>query len=275
MEISNTLYPYWLDKSHPNYLRWKRSRENSIDRGKFVVSIMEEHIKCSGLKILDLGSGQGGTAKILSENNFVVSIDLSIDRLLVQNNFNNKVLRVNGDALNIPLKSHSFDVIILQDVIEHVSNSNKIISEIHSLLKKNGVIYLSTPNKLSFFNILSDPHWGLPFVSLFKRDFNKKYILKYFRKTEINRDDTAQLFSLKDLIKLFNDKFELKLNTKFSVEKLLKGDKGIVWSDFHLYIIKILKYFKLDNLLKLFANDSYGIINKFFNPTFYFLLKKK
>lgn len=275
MEISKKKQPAWMDETHPNYLRWKRAREISTERGKFVVSIIERQKKCEELTILDLGSGQGGTANVLSEKNLVISLDLSITRILNQNEFGNKIFRVNGDALKVPLRNNSFDMVILQDVIEHVANPVKIIEEVHSLLKADGIIYLSTPNKFSFFNIITDPHWGLPFVSLLKRDSIRKYFLKYFRRTEFDRDDIAQLLSLSQLKKIFDNKFEIKLNTKFSVDQLLNGNRGIVWSDFHLGILDSLKTFRLNKLVKFFANDSAGFINNFFNPTFYFLLKKK
>ena len=273
--MNEKIQPAWMDETHPNYLRWKRSREISQERGKFVVSIIEQQKKCEGLVILDLGSGQGGTADVLSEKNIVISLDLSITRILNQNTFSNKLFRVNGDALKVPLRNNSFDLVILQDVIEHVSDPGKIIDKIYSLLKENGVLYLSTPNKYSIFNIITDPHWGLPFVSLLKRDSIRRYFLKYFRRTEFDRNDIAQLISLSQLIKIFDNKFGIKLNTKFSVEQLLNGNKGIAWSDFHLNILKFLKRLKIDKPVKFFANDSAGFINNFFNPTFYFLLKKK
>jgi hypothetical protein len=54
----------------------------------------------------------------------------------------------------------------------------------------------------------------------------------------------------------------------------MRGDKGIVWSSFHLNMIKLIKYFKLDFLLIKISNDKIGFINKFLTPTFYLTLKK-
>ena len=73
--------PAWLDKSHPNFSKWQRARELSIERGKFVHSIVSQNIQANNLTVLDLGSGEGGTAKVFSKNNFVVSLDLSLVRL--------------------------------------------------------------------------------------------------------------------------------------------------------------------------------------------------
>ena len=274
MEVKEENNVAWLDESHPNYERWKRAREISLERGKFVRSIVEQKIKCENLTILDLGSGQGGTAKVLSENNIVVSLDLNIVRLIHQEDFKDNILRINGNALNIPIKAESFDIIILQDVIEHVNDSQNLLDSLHSLLKKNGILYLSTPNKLSVFNIISDPHWGFPVVSLLKRESIRKYFLKNFRKSEAERKDIAELLSLKKLLKLFKGKFIFTLYTNYAIEELFNGNKGIIWSDFHLSLLKLIKFLKFDQLIIGLANDKPGIINKYFTPTFYFLLEK-
>jgi len=292
--------PAWLDESHPNFRRWKRAREVSIERGKFVQAVVAQKVNSKNLYILDLGSGEGGTSKVFSVDNFVVSFDLSLIRLQRQissviskegfyptekSSTNNKTRflssfemtkpeLVNGSALQLPFSNHSFNLIIIQDVIEHLSNTADFYSEVKRILKTNGSIYLSTPNKFSIFNILNDPHFGLPVLSLLKRKSIKKYFLKQFRKDDYYRTDIAQLFSLNELINLFKNDFEIKLYTKFSVQELFNGNKGIVWSDFHLKLITFCKLIKLDWLIIKLSNDKIGIINKYFTPTFYFVLKK-
>jgi len=291
--------PIWLDKSHPNFLRWKRARELSLQRGKFVNSVINQQLQTKNLTILDLGSGEGGTSKVFSDDNFVVSLDLSLARLNRQKAFitssessseksstnngygflssfemTNRNF-INGNALHLPFANSSFDLIIIQDVIEHLTDVSDFYSEVKRILKTNGYIYLSTPNKLSVFNLFSDPHFGLPIVSILKRESIKKYFLKHFRKEDYNRTDIAQLFSLYDLFNLFKNEFEISLYTKFSVQELFNGNKGIVWSDFHLKLIAICKYLKLDWLLNKISNDEAGILNKYFTPTFYMILKSK
>lgn len=296
--------PIWLDESHPNFLRWKRARELSIHRGKFVRSVINQEIKAINLNVLDLGSGEGGTSKVISENNFVVSLDLNLIRLQRQqidvissessnekslpsnrNGFLSEFIPifsgfemteqklVNASALQLPFTNQSFDLIIIQDVIEHLTSVKDFYSEVKRVLRNDGKIYLSTPNKYSLFNFFSDPHFGLPVLSLLKRESIKKYFLKYFRKDDYNRKDIAQLISLDELLNLFKKDYEISLYTKFSVQELFNGNKGIVWSGFHLKLIAFCKLIKLDRLLFKVANDSFGNINKYFTPTFYFMLK--
>lgn len=260
--------------AHPNYKRWQKARELSNERAKFVESVLSNVLNVEGLRILDVGAGEGNTSMFLSKKNFVVSLEPKSERI-------KKISRIDSlhpvmaNSLGLPFKPANFNLIILQDVIEHLVIDKKFVNGLASLLKENGVIYISTPNRYSLFNIISDPHWGMPFLSLFDRDQIKKYFLKTFRNSDYSRNDIAELLSLKDLFELFSKDFSIKICTKFSIDYLLNGGKGLVWSNFHIQIVKTIKILGLKNILIRIANDKPGIINRFFNPTFYIILKKK
>ncbi len=275
MEIRNDCEPSWLNPAHPNFERWKRGRELASARGKFIRSVILQSEKCSNLSVLDLGSGEGGTAQILAEDNFVVSFDISKVRLTRQAANHIRASQINGDGLHLPFKNNSFDLVIVQDVVEHVSNAHGLIVQIKHVLKNGGILFLSTPNKYSLLNLLADPHWGLPFVSILKRETIRKYFLKYFRKSDYNRADIAQLLSLKELWALLKNDFDINLETRFVLSELLNGNKGIVWSDFHLTLVNLAKKINLNKLLIKIANDGSGFTNRFLTPSFYFVLKRK
>jgi 2-polyprenyl-3-methyl-5-hydroxy-6-metoxy-1,4-benzoquinol methylase len=274
MEITKQV-PAWLDETHPNFIRWERARNLSIERGKFVKQILSQFTSLKNLWILDLGSGEGGTSKIFDDENIVISADLSLLRLQRQRINLKTQNSVNCNAMILPFKNSCFDVVILQDVFEHIIDKKILITAIKKVLKPDGILYLSTPNKFSLLNILSDPHWGMPLVSLLKRETIRNYFLKYFRKSEIDRNDLAELSSLKEIYRLFSDEFEINLHTKFAVKNLFGQNNGIIWSDFHLSLIRFLKTLSIEQLIIKFANDDNGIINKFFTPTFYFVMKRK
>lgn len=260
--------------AHPNYERWQKARDLSDERAKFVESVLSTELVTRGLKILDVGAGEGNTSRLFSQHNFVVSLEPKSERIR-KIEITNSLQPVIAEGLKLPFQSSSFDLIILQDVIEHLNINKKFVDDLKHLLKENGIIYLSTPNRFSLFNIISDPHWGIPFLSLFKRDQIKKYFLKTFRKNDYQRDDIAGLLSLKDVFNLFSKNFSIKICTKFSVDYLLNGGKGMVWSNFHLRIVKTVNIIGIKKILMSIANDKPGMINRFFNPTFYFILKKK
>lgn len=260
--------------AHPNFKRWQLARDLSYDRAKFIKDLLSSEMKTEGLKILDFGAGEGSTSVLLSENNFVVSLEPKRERIK-KIPISKNLHPILADGQILPLKSGFFDLVILQDVIEHIPVTDSFIKKLKTMLNSDGKIYLSTPNKLSVFNLISDPHWGLPLLSIFKRHQIKKYFLRIFRKSDYSRDDIAELFSLNQIIKHFEKDFTISLNTKFSLQYLLNGGKGIVWSKFHLRLITVVKFFGLKKILVRIANDNQGIINNLFTPTFYIVLKKK
>jgi 2-polyprenyl-3-methyl-5-hydroxy-6-metoxy-1,4-benzoquinol methylase len=76
-----------------------------------------------------------------------------------------------SDRLNITIYSvdfmdfdtyHLFDIIILGDVLEHVTNPIKMLEKAYSLLNNNGIVWISTPNFESAFSYImkdKDPMW--------------------------------------------------------------------------------------------------------------------
>ena len=258
---------------HPNYERWERGRQAAYKRAEVVKSIITTVRSCRNMRILDLGSGEGGTSSLLSDSNTVISYDLSIARLKRQQKSAQNYPLINGNAESLSFKDSSFDVIILQDVIEHIENRKTLISELCRVLDESGIIYLSTPNKFSVLNIISDPHWGIPLLGLFKRAGIKKYFLRFLRKKDFHRGDIAELLSLNELTKLFSD-FNLYIKTKEVVQILSKSPGGLLWSSFHLFLYNIIKKSGLLFLINRAANNQSGIINKYFSPTFYFILIK-
>ena len=56
-----------------------------------------------------------------------------------------KVVDLIGDAHNLPFKDNSFDGIIIQAVLEHTKNPQKIVEELSRVIKKKGIIYVENP----------------------------------------------------------------------------------------------------------------------------------
>jgi SAM-dependent methyltransferase len=54
-----------------------------------------------------------------------------------------------------PLPDQSFDSVLCINVLEHVYHYQRVVSEIHRILKPGGTLYLSVP---FFFNIHGSPH---------------------------------------------------------------------------------------------------------------------
>jgi ubiquinone/menaquinone biosynthesis C-methylase UbiE len=57
-----------------------------------------------------------------------------------------------GVAEDLPFENDDFDLVLLNDVIEHVVDPDIIMSEIRRIIKNEGLCLLSTPNLSAWFN---------------------------------------------------------------------------------------------------------------------------
>jgi SAM-dependent methyltransferase len=59
--------------------------------------------------------------------------------------YDSKYVDFISDAHSIPIKDNSFDLVIIQAVLEHVVNPTLVVSEIYRILKFDGYVYSETP----------------------------------------------------------------------------------------------------------------------------------
>lgn len=99
---------------------------------------------------LDLGCGDGLLLKALDrlgylKNKNVYAVDLSQERIALTKNINKNFICSVSDACNITtIKDHSIDFLVASQLIEHVSDDEKMIGEINRILSKDGIVYLAT-----------------------------------------------------------------------------------------------------------------------------------
>ena len=60
-----------------------------------------------------------------------------------------------GVGESLPYKDESFDVVILANMLDHVSNPNKVLSEVERVLNSNGHLYLEVYVSTLRFKILA------------------------------------------------------------------------------------------------------------------------
>ena len=124
-------------------------------------------------KILDLGCGNGISARLLNQADFdVVGTDISPLFLEEAREWVNPRLRYHVcDVIELPFESGSFDVICSNELIEHLPDVETALTEMIRVVRKGGRIVLSGPNLCSplipFFDWLSlmsgksgRPVWG-------------------------------------------------------------------------------------------------------------------
>lgn len=116
----------------------------------------------SNKKILDVGGGIGIILSCLNENNYKVNLDISFEDLVKCKNRNKEnIQNICGSMTHLPFKEDVFDCVIASNILEvgkenDINTTNnyennlptvkKIISETKKVLKKNSLVFFTTPN---------------------------------------------------------------------------------------------------------------------------------
>jgi len=106
-----------------------------------------EECECTlhrGSVALDIGCGGGFVVKLLEKLGFY-AVGLDISKSLIRDTKGRALLL--GDAVKIPVRSSSSDVITCFETIEHIAKPELVTSEICRVLRPYGVFILTMPLK--------------------------------------------------------------------------------------------------------------------------------
>ncbi len=108
--------------------------------------------------ILDVGCGRGassGDSVRLRKNLRILKgkvskvIGIDVDQCAQDNPFLDEFNLIRGDVW--PISSSSIDLIICDNVLEHIGNPDQFFAEITRVLKNGGFLCIRTPNRWSYF----------------------------------------------------------------------------------------------------------------------------
>lgn len=152
MDKTDTLHQY--DEWHKKYNNelFKSDDLKLMIWHKTVLEYLRKH-HFLDRKILDVGCGNGNFSNYLSVNHNVnvTGIDFSPESVKIASTkkelFNAKTSAfLVGDAQNLPFKDEEFDLIISCECLEHVPNPQRMIDELYRVVKKDGIVILTTEN---------------------------------------------------------------------------------------------------------------------------------
>lgn len=154
------------------------------------LNIACKYVEFKGKKVLDVGCGVGmfmhQFKKLGAE---VYGIDVDKDKVkIAKKRFNNVY---EAPAEKLPFRKDSFDIVWLHEVIEHVEDDEKTISEAFRVLKPGGKLVIFAPNRLWPFEthgiFKNDKyHFGnIPLVTYLPSNIYKKltpHVRNYYKK---------------------------------------------------------------------------------------------
>jgi ubiquinone/menaquinone biosynthesis C-methylase UbiE len=135
-----------------------------------------------GKNVLDLASGEGYGSHLMStvaEN--VTGVDISQEAVShAQSKYKRNNLRfLNGSADKVPIDSNSIDIVVSFETIEHHDKHEEMMLEIKRVLKSDGLLIMSSPDKLNYSDI---PKQQNPYhVKELYLDEFKNLIRKHFK----------------------------------------------------------------------------------------------
>lgn len=123
---------------------------SKAERWKLLVSRFINQESNAKLKFLDIGCGEGFSLQYFYEQGFdVLGLDYSSEGIEQQNPSMKKMF-IQGNIYvsidNLILNKNKFDVILMQNLLEHIINPNKILEICNHLLSDTGLLLIDVPN---------------------------------------------------------------------------------------------------------------------------------
>ncbi|MCF8241524.1 MAG: class I SAM-dependent methyltransferase [Melioribacteraceae bacterium] len=172
---------------------WWANRKDIVDFSfykKFADDLkaeIKEHLEInSGTSILEIGSGAGGIITFLNESKDRHAVDpledfySSIEDFTKQRNEEVEYIRGVGEKL--PYTDHRFDLIIMDNVLDHCDDIESVMSEVRRVLNRNGIVYFKQ-------NVYTK--WG-------------RFIRQLMEKFTIDKGH-PHTFTVKSLVNLFSE----------------------------------------------------------------------
>jgi ubiquinone/menaquinone biosynthesis C-methylase UbiE len=169
--------------SSENFDTWKNLYVSEYARGFHVIDVIRKYAatyRIEGSRVLDVGCGDAGVIIAFAEAGaFVTGLEVdtrSLERGRVraeEHGVDAELL--SGVAERLPFDDGSFDLVILDNVLEHVEDRARTLAEIRRVLRPDGLLYLVTPKPLALYSLWNDPHYDLAGLVLMPRRMQKWY----------------------------------------------------------------------------------------------------
>lgn len=167
---------------------WADFTLGSVDRGALAVQRMGGPRAFAGKSVLDVGCAQGGFVVAASRAGAsrVVGIDVNpkvfetAPLLLADYGISAEMLEADLTERSLSHRLGRFDLILCNDVLEHVTDVEAAIANLDRLLTPEGRIFLEIPNGRAVQYVRSDGHYKLPGITLLDFDQARRWHEEFF-----------------------------------------------------------------------------------------------
>ena len=186
---------------------YKLSKKETAIRQKLVLSLIESiEQKTNEIHILDIGFNNTRFPSLLKKNfpnAHIKLVDVDNNRVDLAKKDGFDAFQCDVSNNKLPFTDNYFDLIHAAEIIEHVFDTDHLLTEIKRVLKPRGTFILTTPNLAAWYNRILFPLFGIqPFhteVSLYSY-----YGRKPFKEAGGNPVGHIHVFTTKAINEMLN-----------------------------------------------------------------------
>jgi ubiquinone/menaquinone biosynthesis C-methylase UbiE len=131
------------------YMRYGRGTPTAISGWEYGVRRRLEALQSltsfEGKTVLDIGCGFGAYGLATEKRGAKISVGVDINREYIKRSALSFL--VLADAHVLPFRDSCFDIVLMVEVLEHLSHEVEALKEARRVLKKGGLLLLTVPNK--------------------------------------------------------------------------------------------------------------------------------
>jgi SAM-dependent methyltransferase len=173
--VERPFFEYWranvLSDDDPHRDRWIEYEEGAVARAERRNDLIQRLRVLEGADVLDVGCQNGawlvalGLAGARPTGIDVVptAIEAAKRRTAAYGIDAHVEL---ASACELPFASRTFDVVASSDVLEHVPDKLAMLYECARVVRPGGLVVLRAPTRFGLKNVLSDPHYQHPGISV-------------------------------------------------------------------------------------------------------------
>lgn len=112
----------------------------------------------SSHQVLDLGAGPGRASQTNLRGRVANVCGIDLDARVLHNSYLDEAKR--ADAADIPYSDSSFDLVLADNVLEHLSDPESVFAEVARVLRPGGAFMIKTPNRWHYATLIArlTPH---------------------------------------------------------------------------------------------------------------------
>jgi ubiquinone/menaquinone biosynthesis C-methylase UbiE len=236
------VHPFNLeDEGKKTFAEWEFEQAGRVNN--YYLPEIDLLKEIQGKCILDMGAGSGGKTVYYALNGaeHATGVDINKDFIKQATDFASSKNARNVEFIcagsdKVPFHDNYFDLCIMNDVIEHISNPEAVLSEIIRMLKPQGKLFINSPPYFHPYGAHLSDLIGIPYVQLL---FPEGVLINAYRRLALNTKSFEMRVNLR--FGIVNDEERITYINRMTVsrfEKIMQNQKQLKTINYKLIPLK-------------------------------------